>query len=68
VNAAFCGGAFAGDHAIAHNRQCMRGGIAAGNLRWFERADRFGWLSDRGRHWYFSFLIFLFWVRMSMRA
>ena len=66
--AAFCSGAFAGDHAIAHNRQGMRSGIAAGNLRWFERADRFGRLSNRGRHRYFIFSHFLVRASMSMLA
>ncbi len=42
MNAAFGGGAFAGDHTVAHNRQGKRCGIAAGNLRWFEGADRLG--------------------------
>ena len=31
------GGPFAGDHAVAHDRQSMRGGVAAG---WFEEAAR----------------------------
>jgi hypothetical protein len=63
------GGTFAGDDAVAHNRQGKRCGVAAGNLRWLEGADR---LSDRklgGRHWYsFQFLSFLFWSSISMRA
>ena len=42
MNAALGGGAFAGDHAIAHNGQGLRGGIAAGNLRGLDGADRFG--------------------------
>src|SRR6202022_3823991 len=53
MDAAFGGGAFAGDHAIAHDREGKRCGIAAGNLRWFERADRFGELKQGGGHWYF---------------
>jgi hypothetical protein len=44
MDAAFGGGTFAGDDAVAHNRQGKRCGVAAGNLRWFEGADR---LSDR---------------------
>jgi hypothetical protein len=69
MDAAFGGGTFAGDDAVAYNRQGKGCGVAAGNLRWFEGADR---LSDRklgGRHWYsFQFLSFLFWSSISMRA
>ena len=58
MNAAFGGGAFAGDHAVAHNRQGKGCGFAAGNLRWFEGADCLGDLKRRGRHWYsFQFLV-----------
>jgi len=58
VNAAFGGGAFARDHAVAHNRQGKGRGVAAGNLRWFEGADSLGDLRRRGRHWYsFQFLV-----------
>jgi hypothetical protein len=42
MNATPGGRAFAGNHAIAHDSEGKCCGIAAGNLRWFERADRFG--------------------------
>jgi hypothetical protein len=58
MNAAFGGGAFAGDHAVAHNRQGKRCGVAAGNPGWFEGADWLGGLKRSGRHWYsFQFLV-----------
>ena len=60
MNAALGGRAFAGDHAIAHDSQCKRCGIAARNVGWFERADRFGGGRERGGHWY--------WASISMRA
>ncbi len=41
MNAALGGRAFAGDHAIAHDGKSLRRGIAAGDIRWFEGADRF---------------------------
>jgi len=47
MNAALGGGTLAGDHAIAHDRERMRGGLAAGRL------GNFGGLSglgSRGRH------------------
>jgi hypothetical protein len=41
---------FAGNHAIAHNREGKCCGIAAGDIRWFESADTFGGHSGRGSH------------------
>ena len=68
MNAAPGGRAFAGDHAVAHDGQCKGGGIAAGNLGGFERADRFGELRLRGQTLVVLLLSFLFWASISMRA
>jgi hypothetical protein len=67
MNAAFGGGAFAGDHAIAHNGEGKGCGIAAGNLRRFEGADWLGDLKHGGRHCTLL-LGFFFWSSISMRA
>ena len=53
MHAAPGGRAFAGDHAIADDRQRLGGGIPAGNPG-FDGSERFGELSNRGRHWYSS--------------
>jgi hypothetical protein len=45
MNAALGGGAFTGDHAIAHNGKSLCSGIPAGDLRRFDGADRFGKVS-----------------------
>src|SRR6266702_8641129 len=48
MDAAFGGRAFAGDHAIAHNGECMGSALAAG---WLEGARCFNKLgTTRGRH------------------
>jgi hypothetical protein len=47
VNAAPCGRAFAGDHAIADNGKSMGCGLAAG---WLEDAG-FSGLGTKGGHW-----------------
>jgi len=68
VNAAFGGGTFPGDHAIADHREGKGCGVTAGNLRGIDDADGFGKPERRGRHRHCSFLSFLFWASMFMRA
>ena len=51
VNAAPSCGALAGDHAVAHDRERMGCGLAAGRLRDVRRfGGRFSSLGSRGRH------------------
>ena len=59
VNTALGGGPLAGDHAIAHHGQRLRGGVPAGNLRGLDGADQFGNVSSSGRHWYSSRFLLL---------
>ena len=63
MDTALGGRAFAGDHAVAHDGERMRCGVAAG---WFEDAVGFGGLGRRGRH--LTLLSFLFWSSNSTRA
>jgi hypothetical protein len=50
MNATLGGRAFAGNHAIAHDREGKCCGIAAGDIRWFESADTFGGHCGSGSH------------------
>ena len=48
MNPAPGGGAFAGDHAIAHDGQGKGSGVPAGNVRWFEDGRRVRQWSAKG--------------------
>ncbi len=50
MNAPLGGRTFAGNHAIAHDRERKCCSIAAGDIRRFESADTLGGHSGRGSH------------------
>src|SRR5205814_655717 len=53
MHATLRGRAFARDHAITHDAESLSGAVTAGNRGRFERADRLGYLRQRGSHLYY---------------